>query len=226
MPRPPGAPSAPEAGGTGVPERGSVILASLIIVAAVANLNLSVANVALPSIGLAFDASQTAVGPGGRRLLARARRVRPLARGHRRPVRPEDAVAARHRPVDPRMPRRRVRTVDRGADRGPHHRRRLCRHGLPHHARPDHGPLGSRARPDALDRALVGPRRRHRRAGPPRVRVPARAVRVGIGLPRDAAAGRGRAVHGLAERAGARQRDRRSRRQPRRHPVGSPGRNR
>jgi EmrB/QacA subfamily drug resistance transporter len=42
-----------------VPENGGRILASLIIVAAVANLNLSVANVALPSIGLAFDASQT-----------------------------------------------------------------------------------------------------------------------------------------------------------------------
>jgi MFS family permease len=42
-----------------VPENGGRILASLIVVAAVANLNLSVANVALPSIGLAFDASQT-----------------------------------------------------------------------------------------------------------------------------------------------------------------------
>jgi MFS transporter, DHA2 family, multidrug resistance protein len=37
---------------------GKVVLATLILVAAVANLNLSVANVALPSIGLAFDASQ------------------------------------------------------------------------------------------------------------------------------------------------------------------------
>jgi len=37
---------------------GKIVLASLILVAAVANLNLSVANVALPSIGLAFDASQ------------------------------------------------------------------------------------------------------------------------------------------------------------------------
>jgi MFS family permease len=35
------------------------VLASLILVAAVANLNLSVANVALPSIGRAFDSSQT-----------------------------------------------------------------------------------------------------------------------------------------------------------------------
>jgi DHA2 family multidrug resistance protein-like MFS transporter len=41
------------------PERQGLVLASLIAVAAVANLNLSVANVALPSIGKAFDASQT-----------------------------------------------------------------------------------------------------------------------------------------------------------------------
>ncbi len=37
------------------------MLASLILVAAVANLNLSVANVALPDIGASFDASQTAL---------------------------------------------------------------------------------------------------------------------------------------------------------------------
>ncbi len=61
--------SCPDAGGAtdktaaakslGVPENGPIILISLILVAAVANLNLSVANVALPSIGLAFEASQT-----------------------------------------------------------------------------------------------------------------------------------------------------------------------
>src|SRR6188768_457371 len=43
------------------PDKGGLVLASLILVAAVANLNLSVANVALPAIGLAFDASQTAL---------------------------------------------------------------------------------------------------------------------------------------------------------------------
>jgi MFS transporter, DHA2 family, multidrug resistance protein len=43
------------------PARAGLILASLIVVAAVANLNLSVANVALPSIGAAFDASQTSL---------------------------------------------------------------------------------------------------------------------------------------------------------------------
>ena len=39
-------------------EPGKLVLVTLILVAAVANLNLSVANVALPSIGMAFDASQ------------------------------------------------------------------------------------------------------------------------------------------------------------------------
>jgi DHA2 family multidrug resistance protein-like MFS transporter len=41
------------------PPRAGLVLLSLIIVAGVANLNLSVANVALPSIGRAFDSSQT-----------------------------------------------------------------------------------------------------------------------------------------------------------------------
>jgi len=41
------------------PANAKVILGSLILVAAVANLNLSVANVALPDIGTSFDSSQT-----------------------------------------------------------------------------------------------------------------------------------------------------------------------
>jgi EmrB/QacA subfamily drug resistance transporter len=45
----------------GVPARSTLVLLALILVAAVANLNLSVANVALPDIGKAFDASQTAL---------------------------------------------------------------------------------------------------------------------------------------------------------------------
>jgi DHA2 family multidrug resistance protein-like MFS transporter len=46
---------------TEAPKRASLVLAALIIVAGVANLNLSVANVALPSIGKAFDSSQTSL---------------------------------------------------------------------------------------------------------------------------------------------------------------------
>src|SRR6186997_791001 len=44
--------------GASTPDRAGLVLISLILVAAVANLNLSVANVALPSIGAAFDSSQ------------------------------------------------------------------------------------------------------------------------------------------------------------------------
>jgi len=51
--------TAPPAAGEEQPERAGLVLVSLIAVAAVANLNLSVANVALPSIGKAFDSSQT-----------------------------------------------------------------------------------------------------------------------------------------------------------------------
>src|SRR5262245_11748344 len=43
------------------PPRAGLVLGALILVAAVANLNLAVANVALPDIGRAFDASQTAL---------------------------------------------------------------------------------------------------------------------------------------------------------------------
>lgn len=43
----------------GAPARGGAVLATLILGAAIANLPLAVANVALPSIGLHFDASQT-----------------------------------------------------------------------------------------------------------------------------------------------------------------------
>jgi MFS family permease len=51
----------PTAPGVGGPARGGVVLATLILVAAVANLNLAVANVALPEIGRNFDASQTSL---------------------------------------------------------------------------------------------------------------------------------------------------------------------
>ena len=51
---PPGAPP-------GSPPRAGLVLVALILVAAVANLNLAVANVALPDIGKAFDAGQTSL---------------------------------------------------------------------------------------------------------------------------------------------------------------------
>jgi EmrB/QacA subfamily drug resistance transporter len=50
---------APDDPNAGAPERAPLVLVALILVAAVANLNLAVANVALPDIGKAFEASQT-----------------------------------------------------------------------------------------------------------------------------------------------------------------------
>src|SRR5215203_1129500 len=50
---------APAAQTSHSPERPGLILTALIVVAGVANLNLSVANVALPDIGKHFDSSQT-----------------------------------------------------------------------------------------------------------------------------------------------------------------------
>jgi MFS transporter, DHA2 family, multidrug resistance protein len=46
---------------TAQPDASGIVLTTLILVAAVANLNLSVANVALPSIGAHFNSSQTAL---------------------------------------------------------------------------------------------------------------------------------------------------------------------
>ncbi len=55
------APASPQSStdGSSGPDRGQLVLLALILAAAVANLNLAVANVALPSIGKAFQASQT-----------------------------------------------------------------------------------------------------------------------------------------------------------------------
>jgi MFS family permease len=56
----PGEPTAhTDPGAREMPQHPRAVLAALIAVAAVANLNLAVANVALPDIGKAFDASQT-----------------------------------------------------------------------------------------------------------------------------------------------------------------------
>jgi MFS transporter, DHA2 family, multidrug resistance protein len=56
-----GAPESQAASGkpTTAPARAGLVLAALILAAAIANLNLAVANVALPTIGEEFNASQT-----------------------------------------------------------------------------------------------------------------------------------------------------------------------
>ena len=57
-------PNATHASGSGppvAPQRAGLVLATLIRAAVVAKLNMAVADVALPTIGAAFDASQTAL---------------------------------------------------------------------------------------------------------------------------------------------------------------------
>ena len=188
MTRTPG-PAAPQAAGGG-PANAGLVLASLIAVAAVANLNLSVANVALPSIGLAFDASQTqldlvavgySLGLAGSVLWLgalgdRYGRKLMIMLGIGLAI-PASLIAA-------------FAPSDRGADPRPDRGRRVRRHGLPDDARPHRRPV-VRSRAHALDRPVVGDRRCHRRLRPDRRGLPPRAVRVGLGVPRHAAA-RGR----------------------------------
>ena len=136
-----------------------MVLGGLIIIAAVANLPLAMANVALPSIGVAFNASQTqlnlvavayslglacsvlwlgALGDRyGRKLMCLLGVILAI------PV----ALICRFCSNDPGFDRRQAA-------------RRLCRrYGLPDHAIADHGALGAWPRPDALDCLMGGDRR-------------------------------------------------------------------
>ena len=174
------------------------MLISLIPVAAVANLNLSVANVALPSIGRAFDSSQTtldliAVGYSlglagsvlylgalgdryGRKLL--------LILGMALSV-PACLLAAYAPADDVLFARSRTRRYLRG-------------HGVPDHSGSDHRAV-VRASADAsrsrCGRRIGGGDRRTRTAARRRA---ARKLLVGIGLPDHPAARGRRAAAGLA----------------------------
>ena len=209
------------------PERGaSLVLVSLILVAAVANLNLrGRERRACPSIGAGVRLLADDAQPDRGRLLARSRRVGALPRRARRPLRAQADAAPRHGARDPASclaawaPSDDVLFVARllGGARG--------RHGLPDHARADH-------------RAVVGPGR-----------TKSIALWSGLGgaisalgpllsglllehfwwgsvflLTLPLAVGGARA--GLPLRPEPRQRDDRSGRQPRRHPLGRAGRRR
>ena len=141
---------------TGVPELAVPILATLILVAAVANLNLAVANVALPDIGKAFDASQTgldlvaiaySLGLAGSVLWLGA-----LGDRYGRKM----MLLSRHGVVDPRLYRGGMGAVARGARRGSARRRSVCGYGLPDDARPDHRAVGPGRQPHEGDRHVVG----------------------------------------------------------------------
>ena len=201
------------------PENAQLVLLSLILVAAVANLNLSVANVALPSIGAAFDASQTAldlVAVGYSLGLAasvlwlgalgdRYGRKLMLILGVLLSI-PACLVAAFAPTIEVLIVARIVGGVSAGM---------AYPTTLALIAALWSGP--GRTRSIALWSALGGA---IAALGSARLRLPARALRVGLGLPRHAAARRGRAGDGGPFRAQPRERDDRAGRQPRRHPVG------
>ncbi len=177
------------------PKRQGLVLATLILVAAVANLNLAVANVALPDIGKAFDASQTSlnlVAVGYSLGLAtsvlyfgaigdRYGRKTMLIIGTGLAI-PASILAAFSPTIEilfvARVPRRTRR-----------------RHGLPDHARADHRALVGPG-PDQVDRAVVRTRRSDLGARAADLGRAADRVRLGIGIPGDDSAGADRTGHG------------------------------
>ncbi len=202
----------------GAPQNAKVILGSLILVAAVANLNLSVANVALPSIGASFDSSQTAldlIAVGYSLGLAasvlwfgalgdRYGRKRMIVLGMLITI--PASLAAGFAPNEGgAVPRARVRRARSG-------------HGVPDDPRPHHCTLVG-ACPDALHRDVVRARRRRGDAWTADLRPAARVLRMGLGVPHHVATCGAGPVHGQQERAGARERGDGEGRQHRRRPV-------
>ena len=123
------------------PDRSTLVLASLILVAAVANLNLAVANVALPSIAKEFDSGQTALNliAVGYSLGLAASVLYLGAIGDR--YGRKLMLVARHGAVDSGVPARSLGADGRGPLPRAPARRVLRRHGVPDDARADHGAL-------------------------------------------------------------------------------------
>ena len=125
------------------PARAELVLVALILVAAVANLNLAVANVALPVDRPAFDASQTqlnlvAVGYS-LGLAASVLYLGAIGDRYGRKL----LLDPRRRLVGARLPAGRVRAIgSRSWSSRALARRALRRHGLPDHPRPDHRAVG------------------------------------------------------------------------------------
>ena len=177
-----------------VPKQAGLVLATLIIVAAVANLPLAMANVALPSIGAYFDASQTqlnlvavayslglacsvlwlgALGDRyGRKMMAVLGVTLAI------PAALDQRLCADHQRFDLRPALRRLRR----------------RHGLSDHTLLDCGVVGARAGPHALDCVVGGHRRRDLGVRPAAVRPDPGGCGLAVGLLDRPAAGRGGAA--------------------------------
>ena len=211
-----------EPGGS-APDRAGIVLVTLILVAGVANLNLSVANVALPSIGEAFDSSQVtlnliAVGYSlglaasvlylgaigdryGRKLLLVLGTALAIPMSLLAGFAPSDEVLF-------------VARVGGGLAAGMAYPTTLA---LIAALWSGPGRTKSIALWSALGGAIAS-------LGPARCGRAARGVRVGVGLPDHSAARGRRARHGVPLRAEPCQRDERARRQSRRDSLRRPRR--
>ena len=168
---------------SGAPANAKVILVTLIVVAAVANLPLAMANVALPTIGAYFDASQDAAESRRRGLFARTGVLGALAGRTGRPLRPQADGASRRDAGDTCRADQRLCADDRDLDLRTSLRRFCGGHGLPDHPRLDCGVVGSRGAAHTLDRAVGGHRRRDLGVWPAAVRDPVcRSPPLGLGL--------------------------------------------
>ena len=99
------------------PAKAGLVLATLIVASAVANLPLAMANVALPIHRRVLRRLADAAQPGRGRLLAGPGLLGALAGRARRPLRPQDDAAPRPDAGDSRRADRRLRAVDRNPDR-------------------------------------------------------------------------------------------------------------
>ena len=174
------------------PARPAAVLGTLILVAAIANLPLAVANVALPDDRPGLRRLPDPTQPRRRGLLARPGGVGAVARRRRGSLRAQVDAADRSAAVVARLPGGGVGAEHRGADRCPDPReasppawptRRPWRSSRPC----GRGP--GRTKSIALWSAIGGAMSA---LGPLIVGRPARALLVGVGLPRHAPSHRGR----------------------------------
>ena len=150
-------------------------------------LDVTIVNVALPSIRADLGFSEADAGLGRQRLHAHLRRLPAARRAARRPLRAAAPVHDRHRPVQPRLAR--LRPGERAAAAGhrpggPGHRRRDRRGGRAGVADEPLHRAGRARQGDGRLRLRLRQRRQHRRA--PR-RRPHRRLRLALDLPRQPA---------------------------------------
>ena len=186
------------------PAKAGLVLATLIVASAVANLphghGERRAAVHRRILRRLADAAQ----PGRGRLLSGPGLLGAVAGRAGRPLRPQDDAAPRPDAGHTRRVGRRLRAVDRDPDRRTHLRRFRRRHGVSHLSRLDRGAVG-RPGPHPVDRTVGGHWRRHQRVGPPDLRDPVVGPALECRLPGGHSGGAGRPLPGPEKHPGARQ---------------------